>query len=130
MAKTPARKTSEETVAENDSALNASEQQAKAIEAMKKGHAADAEAFARGASAAWPDDSELIFTLAWVLHESGKVAEAEAEYRRIIQRPSLHASAWFNLGNLLKSTGRGAEAEGAWRKAAKLGHEKAAKMFE
>ena len=99
---------------------------ASAVEAMKRGQAADAEAFARSALASRPDQDDLIFTLAWVLYESGKIAEAEAEYRSLVARAPRHAGAWFNIGNLLDNTDRHAEALHAWHKAAKLGHQRAA----
>ena len=80
---------------------------ARAVAALQAGDPASAEAAARAGLAAAPDDQAWMrFTLGWVLQESGRPAEAEAEYRRAISLDPDYASAHHNLGNTLRSLGR------------------------
>ncbi|MBF0187972.1 MAG: PEGA domain-containing protein [Magnetococcales bacterium] len=97
--------------------------QGMAVRAMQIGDAAEAELAACAAVASNPQNAEMLFTLAWVLHDSGRLDEAEAEYRRTIARAPRHDKAWNNLGNVLELQHRLEEAVQAWSRAADLGHE-------
>jgi tetratricopeptide (TPR) repeat protein len=97
--------------------------QADAVSRMSRGDALNAEAAARASLALNPGSAEARFTLGWVLHESGRYAEAEALYRLALDKAPRHAGAWFNLGNLLIRLHQESEAVAAWQKAAGYGHE-------
>jgi predicted O-linked N-acetylglucosamine transferase (SPINDLY family) len=64
-------------------------------------------------------DADLIAT-AVALHRSGKLDEAHAMYRAMIQANRLDAAAWNNLGNVLKDSGRIEEAVQCCREALRI----------
>ncbi|MBF0158597.1 MAG: tetratricopeptide repeat protein [Magnetococcales bacterium] len=99
--------------------------QSEAVEWMTRDDPMQAEAAIRAALRINPDSSEACFTLGWILHETGRHAEAEALYRLTLERAPHHVGAWFNLGNVLMRFQQGKEAIAAWRQAADLGHEEA-----
>lgn len=71
------------------------------------------------AQMAQPQNAELAFRIAWLLHERlGRYEEAEAAYRQVIALDGRYATPWNSLGNLLKDhLGRYEEAEAAYRQA-------------
>ncbi|MGN7613600.1 hypothetical protein ACQZV8_16115 [Magnetococcales bacterium HHB-1] len=99
--------------------------QMQAIQATRQKSFENAERAACIAIAADPKNPEMVFTLAWILHEANRLPEAEAEYRRTLALTQEHPKAWFNLGNVLENTKEENSALEAWRKAANLGHEHA-----
>ncbi|MBF0124295.1 MAG: tetratricopeptide repeat protein [Magnetococcales bacterium] len=99
--------------------------QSEAVAWMTKDDPMQAEAAIRAALRVNPDSAEARFTLGWILHETGRHAEAEALYRLTLERAPHHVGAWFNLGNLLTRFRQDKEAVAAWRQAADLGHEEA-----
>ncbi|WP_323184795.1 serine/threonine-protein kinase [Streptomyces virginiae] len=77
--------------------------------------------------AAEAGDTEAMFSLALLLEDTGRTAEAEAWYRQAAD--ARNADAMNNLGLLLEGTGRGAEAETWYRKAANAGNTNAMQNF-
>lgn len=67
-----------------------------------------------------PTEPEAQFRLALTLHASGRFAEAEACYRRVLRRSPRHAGAHTNLGTVLVTLGRAADAEASYRRALQL----------
>lgn len=76
-------------------------------------------AYARALEIA-PDHADAHVNLGRLLHERGRVAEAESHYRRAVAIKPAHATAWFDLGVVLEDAGRGAEAASAYRQALRL----------
>lgn len=74
------------------------------------------------AQAAQPQDAELAFRQAWLLHARlGRYEEAEVAYRQAIALDGNIAALWNGLGNLLQShLGGYEEAEAAYRQAIAL----------
>ena len=75
-----------------------------------------------------PVDRE-VFEAALQLEASGRLAEAEAAYRRILAESGGHAVVTFNLGNVLMRQGRVADAAAAYREAATAKPEQPAFWF-
>ena len=57
-----------------------------------------------------PADPVAYYNIAVLLHEQGKLAEAEASYRKALQLNPSHTSALLNLGSLLAGRGEADEA--------------------
>jgi tetratricopeptide (TPR) repeat protein len=76
-------------------------------------------AYARALQLA-PDHADAHVNLGRLLHERGRVAEAESHYRRALAIAPSHATAWFDLGVVLEDAGRGTEAISAYRQALRL----------
>ncbi|MBF0621410.1 MAG: tetratricopeptide repeat protein [Magnetococcales bacterium] len=74
--------------------------QAQAVWAMKEGHHKEAEVAARAATDAQPRSAEMWFTLAWVLHESDRLFEADTAYRKVLALDANHERAQNNQKNL------------------------------
>jgi tetratricopeptide (TPR) repeat protein len=64
-----------------------------------------------------PAHATARLNLGRLLHETGRVAEAEAHYRAVLSGEGATPTAWFNLGTALEDLGRTAEAIGAYREA-------------
>ncbi|MBF0626303.1 MAG: tetratricopeptide repeat protein [Magnetococcales bacterium] len=112
-----------------EAVVEATRHKNRAITAMRERDGLQAEGAARAAVEACPDSADVLFTLAWVLHETGQLAEAESRYRQVLETAPKHASAWFNLGNVLERLNHGKEGIDAWRTAARLGHEGASRKL-
>ena len=78
-----------------------------------------------------PQDNDLIFRRAWLLHERlGLNEEAENAYREVIARNETDSWAWCGLGRLLeKQNSRHEEAEAAYRRAIALDKKRALHWF-
>jgi tetratricopeptide (TPR) repeat protein len=86
--------------------------------ALLQGGASEAALFElEAALAADPARFEAELTLANALHELGRVAEAEAAYRRVLERRPAEYRALNNLGVLLAERGDLAEAAGLFERA-------------
>jgi len=68
-----------------------------------------------------PQDAEARYNLANLLRLRGRLAEAEAEYRKALVLNPNHCDANLNLGVTLKSQGRPEEAERSYRRALEAG---------
>ena len=64
-----------------------------------------------------PGHADAHLNLGRLLHEAGRVAEAEAHYRRALASRPGDATAAYNLGVALEDLGRGPEAESAYESA-------------
>ncbi len=64
-----------------------------------------------------PAHIEARLNLGRLLHETGRVAEAEAHYRAVLDSEGATPTAWFNLGTALEDLGRTSEAIAAYREA-------------
>ena len=81
-----------------------------------KGASEEAERWIRRALAL-REDARFFFALANLLHQSGRLEEAEASFRRTLELAPGQVDAWNNLGNLLGQTQRLTEAEAAYERA-------------
>jgi tetratricopeptide (TPR) repeat protein len=69
------------------------------------GREEEAMALLKDALSGAPDDDDLAMKLGAVFEESGRIEEAEKEFRRIIERDPLHAPALNYLGYMLADRG-------------------------
>jgi predicted O-linked N-acetylglucosamine transferase (SPINDLY family) len=67
-----------------------------------------------------PDSAASLFASAVQHHQAGRLAEAEAHYRRALMAQPDHVDAAFNLGVALRQVGRVDEAISAYRRAIDL----------
>ncbi len=87
------------------------------IQHEQDGFLADAEAAYREALMFDGPNPQLVFDLAHVLQQLGRVDEAIERYRQVVEMDSDHVDAWNNLGVLLAERGRANEACEAFQRA-------------
>lgn len=76
-----------------------------------------------------PDHAEAHLNLGRLLHEEGRLAEAERHYRRAVDAAPESALAWFNLGVVLEDMARDRRAIELYRRAVELDPHLAAAHF-
>lgn len=64
-----------------------------------------------------PQNVEVRFSYAHLLEESGRLADAENEYRKVTEAKPEYTEAYVHYGNLLRKTSRANDAETQYRKA-------------
>ena len=84
------------------------------------GRSADAEASLREAVRVARDAPGPRLALAFVLSRQGKLDDAIVQLRKLLERDSGNADAWFNLGNMHRARGAFAEAARCFGRAAAL----------
>ncbi len=62
-----------------------------------------------------PDNTFARYALAQEYGNSGRLEEAVAEFRRLVERNPDYAAAWFHCGKVLEKLGRVAEARENYR---------------
>jgi tetratricopeptide (TPR) repeat protein len=91
-----------------------------AITAAQQGRHDSAQREARAALALAVDDAELLFLMAWTLHEGGQIEPAIETYHRLLSAHPDDVRGLNNLGNALKAAGRLEEAVEVYRRALEL----------
>lgn len=76
-----------------------------------------------------PGHADALLNLGRLLHEEGRVDEAEARYRDALDADPSSARAWFNLGVALEDLGRRDDAVRAYERALKLDDQLAVAHF-
>ncbi len=94
------------------------------LRADEGGDLAEAEAWARDAVAAEPNDDDMrasyLDTLGMVLHRAGRNDEALPHARESVLLDPLEPGPFARLGDIYAALGRGVEAKAAWRQALEL----------
>lgn len=100
--------------------MSAAPDLAAAVQALREGDLARAEAGLLAALAAQPTDADAWHFTGVLRHQQGRGREAEAAIRRAIELAPGEAGMHVNLGNVLFETGRAREAVAAYEQAAAL----------